>query len=183
MGAGSQHSGGLVVYRDIPAELRSLVEPVVADHGLELVDLDLVRGRGPWVVRVIVDRAEGDGRVPIERCAALSRELGSQLDAVDAIPARYTLEVSSPGLDRRLSREKDFRAACGSEVRIETREPLGGRRRFRGRLLGFEEDTARVEVDGQPLSIPFSAVAKANTIYQFSRADFARAGKAGDRSA
>ena len=79
---------------------------------------------------------------------------------------------------RRISGQRAAR-----EVRIETREPLDGRRRFRGRLVGFEEDTARVEVDGQSLAIPFSAVAKANTIYQFSRADFARAGKAGDRSA
>ncbi len=171
------------MYRDIPAELGSLVEPVVADHGLELVDLDLVRGRGPWVVRVIVDTLDGDGRVPIERCAALSRELGSHLEAADAIPTRYTLEVSSPGLDRRLAREKDFQAACGAEVWIETRQPLDGRRRFRGRLLAFEDGTARVEVDGLPIAIPFAAVGKANTIYQFSRADFARPAKAGSRSA
>ncbi len=171
------------MYRDIPAELGSLVEPVVADHGLELVDLDLIRGRGPWLVRVIVDTLDGDGRVSIERCAALSRELGSQLDAVDAIPARYTLEVSSPGLDRRLSREKDFRAACGSEVWIETRQPLDGRRRFRGQLLAFDGGTAQVSVDGREVAIPFDAVSKANTIYQFSRADFARPAKAGDRSA
>ena len=105
-----------------------MVEPVGVDHRLELVDLDLLKGRGPWVVRVIVDTTEGDGRVSIERCVALSREIGSLLDARDAIPSRYQLEVSSPGLDRRLSREKDFRAACGSEVSLETRQPLDGRR-------------------------------------------------------
>lgn len=171
------------MYRDIPAELGNLVEPVVAAHGLELVDLDLVRGRGSWVVRVIVDTLEGDGRVAIERCAALSREIGSQLDAANAIPNRYLLEVSSPGLDRRLAREKDFVAACGSEVFIETREPLGGRRRFRGRLVSFEGGVARAEVDGVAVEIPFAAVAKAHTIYQFSRADFARPAKGGDRPA
>jgi ribosome maturation factor RimP len=163
--------------------LGSLVEPVVVDHGLELVDLDLVRGRGAWVVRVIVDTLEGDGRVPIGRCAALSRELGSQLEAADAIPNRYILEVSSPGLDRRLSREKDFHAACGSEVFIETAQPLEGRRRFRGRLLSFEEGVARLEVDGREAAIPFAAVSKANMIYEFSRADFARPAKAANRSA
>jgi ribosome maturation factor RimP len=171
------------VYRDIPAELGSLIEPVVVDHGLELVDLDLVRGRGPWVVRVIVDTLDGDGRVPIGRCAALSRELGSQLDAAEAIPVRYTLEVSSPGLDRRLAREKDFQAACGSEVWIETRQPLDGRRRFRGRLLSFEAGVARVAVDAIEVAIPFEDVAKAHTIYEFSRADFARPAKVGNGSA
>jgi ribosome maturation factor RimP len=171
------------VYRDIPAALGRLIEPVVLEHGLELVDVDLVRGRGPWMVRVIVDTLEGDGRVPIGRCAALSRELGSQLEAADAIPSRYTLEVSSPGLDRRLSREKDFLAACGCEVFVETREPLDGRRRFRGKLRGFEAGVAHMEVDGKEAAIPFAAVSKANTIYQFSRADFARPAKAGNRSA
>jgi len=171
------------VYRDIPPDLGELIEPVVVDHGLELVDLDLVRGRGPWVVRVFVDTTDGDGGVSVERCAALSREIGSQLEAADAIPHRYTLEVSSPGLDRRLGREKDFVAACGHEVRIETREPLDGRRRFRGLLQGFEEGVARVLVDGHERSIPFAAVSRAHTVYQFSRADFARPRRAGRGSA
>lgn len=135
------------------------------------------------MVRVIVDTLEGDGRVAIERCAALSRELGSQFEAADAIPSRYVLEVSSPGLDRRLAREKDFVAACGAEVFIETHQPLDGRRRFRGQLLAFEAGVARVSVDGKPVEIPFSAVSKANRFYQFSRADFARPQKAGDESA
>jgi ribosome maturation factor RimP len=86
----------------------------------------------------------------------------------------YRLEVSSPGLDRLLAREKDFRAACGSEVWIETRQPLDGRRRFRGQLITFEEGVARLTVDGCEVGIPFADVAKANTIYKFTRADFAR---------
>lgn len=166
------------MYRDIPEEIQGLVEPVVVDHGLELVDLDLLRGRGPWVVRVIVDTQEGDGRVSVERCAALSRELGSLFDAHDTIPARYTLEVSSPGLDRRLGREKDFAAVCGSEVSLETRAPLEGRRRFRGRLLAFADGEARLAVDGREVVIPFASVAKAHRIYEFSRADFKKPGKA-----
>jgi len=119
------------MYRDIPEELRTLIEPIVQAHGLELVTADLVRGRGPWELRVTVDTPVGDGHVSIDACAALSREIGTSLDAVDAIPNRYKLEVGSPGLDRRLGREKDFANACGSEVAIETRRPLDGRRRFR----------------------------------------------------
>lgn len=166
------------MYSDIPAELGALVEPVVVDHGLELVDLELLKGRGPWVVRVIVDTTEGDGRVSIERCVALSREIGSLLDARDAIPSRYNLEVSSPGLDRRLAREKDFRAACGSEVSVETRQPVGGRRRFRGVLRAFEGGVARLLVDGTEYEVPFEAVSRAHVIYHFSRADFAKPGRA-----
>ena len=166
------------MYSDIPAELGALVEPVVVSHGLELVDLDLLKGRGPWVVRVIVDTTEGDGRVSIERCAALSREIGFLLEAGDVIPNRYQLEISSPGLDRRLSREKDFQAACGSEVSLETRQPLDGRRRFRGLLQGFEGGVARLLVDGREFEISFGSISRAHVIYHFSRADFAKPGRA-----
>jgi ribosome maturation factor RimP len=163
------------VYRDIPEELRALIEPVVESAGLELVDVLVTRGRRPWLLRVTIDTPEGDGRVPVDRCAEVSREIETHLDAADAVPAEYRLEVSSPGLDRLLAREKDFTAACGSEVRIETRRPLEGRRRhFRGQLIAFEGGVARLTVDGRDVEIPFADVAKANTIYKFTRADFAR---------
>ncbi|UCE87741.1 MAG: ribosome maturation factor RimP [Deltaproteobacteria bacterium] len=162
------------VYRDIPEGLRTVIEPVLHDHGLELIDVDLVKGRAPWLVRITVDTPACDGRVTVDACARVSREIGTQLEVGDAIPVSYRLEVSSPGLDRRLGREKDFAQACGSEVRIETRRPLDGRRRFRGQLLGFENGVARVTVDGSEVEIPFAEVAKANTVYPFSRADFGR---------
>lgn len=162
------------MYRDIPEEMRAVIEPIVDDHGLELVDVDLKRGRGPWTLRVIVDTSEGDGRVSVEACAEVSREIGSHLDAGDLIPARYTLEVSSPGFDRVLAREKDFAAVRGREVRIETRAPRNGRRRFRGRLLGFEAEVARLLVDGEEVEIAFADVARANAVYEFTREDFAK---------
>jgi ribosome maturation factor RimP len=161
------------VYRDIPEEMRALIEPVVEDAGFELVDILLSQGRPPRLLRITIDNPNGDGRVPVECCAEVSREIETHLDATDAIPAAYRLEVSSPGLDRTLAREKDFAAACGSEVRIETRQPVDGRRRFRGRLVAFEEDVARLDVDGNAVEIPFAEIAKANTIYEFTRDDFA----------
>jgi ribosome maturation factor RimP len=162
------------VYRDIPEDLRELIEPVVEAAGLELVDAALVRGRQPWLLRVTVDTPACDGRVGVDACAGLSRELGTHLDAVDAIPVSYRLEVSSPGLDRVLAREKDFAAACGAEISLETRRPLDGRRRFRGLLVAFEGGVARLRVDGSECAIPFDAVARAHTIYHFTRADFAK---------
>ena len=144
------------MYRDIPPELRELIEPVVEDHACELVDVEIQLGHGPGVVRVTVDSVAGDGRVPIERCAEVSREIGTQLDAADAIEGRYRLEVSSPGLDRMLAREKDFSNACGHEVKIQTRRPVEGRRRFRGVLEAFRDGVVRVVVDGEAVEIPFA---------------------------
>ena len=151
-----------------------MIEPVVEAAGLELVDVSLVRGRQPWSLRVTIDTRAGDGRVPVDACASVSREVATHLDAADAIPVSYRLEVSSPGLDRLLAREKDFSAACGEEVAIETRQPLDGRRRFRGTLVAFEGGVARMRVDGSECAIPFDAVARAHTIYHFTRADFAK---------
>jgi ribosome maturation factor RimP len=166
------------VYLDIPEEMRAMIEPIVADHGLELVDIERHQGRPPWTVRVIVDTRAGDGRVPIERCADVSREIAAHLDARDAIPVAYSLEVSSPGLDRVLTREKDFAAACGREIKLETRAPIAGRRRFRGRLLGYEHGQVRLLVDGVEHQIAFAEVAKAKALYEFTRDDFGK-GKGG----
>jgi ribosome maturation factor RimP len=164
------------VYSDIPNDIRRLVEPIVQDHGLELVDVEFSRGRPPWRLRVVVDTPEMDGRVTVDRCADVSRELGARLDAAGAIETRYLLEVTTPGFDRVLARDKDFAAACGSEIRLETRRPIDGRRRFRGRLDGFEGDRLRLRVDGQEVEIRLAEVARANGVYEFTREDFARAG-------
>lgn len=165
------------MYRDIPEPLRALVEPVVADHGFELVVADVLRGPSGSVVRIVIDTRAGDGRVGIDECARVSREIETCLDASDAVRPPYTLEVSSPGLDRVLGREKDFAAACGSEVKIETRRPIDGRRRFRGELIAFEAGRVHVRVDGKPFEIAFDDVAKANQVYHFSTADFAKGSK------
>jgi len=162
------------IYRDIPENLRALIEPVVDEHGCELVDVEVSRGQGKGLLRIVVDTPRADGRVPIERCVAISREVETLLDAADAMPGAYQLEVSSPGLDRVLAREKDFSAARGREIRLRTRRPIEGRRRFRGRLMAFEEDVLRMEVDGEEALIPFGEVEKANEIYEFTRADFAK---------
>lgn len=175
------------MYRDIPQELLQAVEPVVGDHGCELVDVEVTGGSSKSsVVRLTVDTLEGDGRVPVELCARISREVGAQLDARDAIAGAYNLEVSSPGLDRVLSREKDFAAARGKEVKLKTRRPVGGRRRFTGSLIDFEqgegEAVAVVCVDGREYRIPFAEVEKANSIYQFSREDFSSSSEKSSRA-
>jgi len=161
------------VYRDIPREFKSVIEPVVEDHGLELVDIERAGGKNAILLRITVDTPALDGRVNIERCAELSREVGTLIEASGIIEGAYRLEVSSPGLDRKLSREKDFAAACGSSLLLETRMPLDGRKRFQGVLKEVREGAILLELEGREVSIPFSEVRKANKLYEFSRADFA----------
>jgi ribosome maturation factor RimP len=166
--------GDMKLYRDIPGGLRELIEPIVADHGCELVDAETLGGQGAQVLRITIDTPECDGRVPVGRCEDVSREVETSLDATEAMRGRYRLEVTSPGLDRHLGREKDFVASVGRDLKLETRRPLDGRRRFRGRLLAFEENEVRMTVDGGEVAIPFDEVARANTVYEFSSADFGR---------
>jgi ribosome maturation factor RimP len=154
------------MYKDIPHELRSVLEPLVRDHGLELVDAPFSEG-GRARLTVILDTPAGDGLVPVEACAAVSREIGHALDAVGCIDGAYLLEVTSPGLDRTLAREVDFERAVGRKVSVVTREPRDGRRRFTGKLLAFEAERARIETDAGAVEIPFAEIARAKSFYPF----------------
>ena len=153
------------MYRDIRPELLEVIEPIVTDHGLEIVDADLVGGGGRRRLRVVVDTPQGDGLVTVGDCAAVSREIGHALDIADLVSGAYVLEVSSPGVDRVLGREKDFERCVGRRIAIETRAPMDGRRNFRGELLAFEGGEVRVQTESGSVEIPFEAVARAHAIY------------------
>ena len=173
------------MYHDIPEDLRLLIEPIVDECSCELVDVVVQRSASEGLIRIVIDHKNGDGRVSIENIESVSREVGVQLDAADFMSGRYRLEVTSPGLDRVLAREKDFIAATGSQVKLQTRRPIESRKRFRkkfkGTLKSFEDGIAQIEVDNEIVQIPFGEVEKANSIYQFSREDFA-GGSAGEAS-
>ncbi len=150
------------MYQDIPKNLLGVIEPVVRDHGLELVDAQLGQGPGRARLQVVVDTPAGDGRVTVDTCAAVSREIGHGLDAGDFFSgASYLLEVCSPGVDRTLAREKDFARVVGRRVALETKQPLEGRRRFRGELVAFDGDAAQLHTEGGDYRIPFSCIARA----------------------
>lgn len=161
------------MYRDIPEDLKSIVEPVIEERGCELLDVSIRPSAGEGLVRIVIDSRSGDGRVPMADLEAISREVGFQLEAADYMSGRYRLEVTSPGLDRVLAREKDFVAAEGLEVKIQTRRPVDARKRWRGVLVGIRDGIVSLKVDGTEVRIPFEEVEKANSIYQFSRDDFA----------
>jgi len=158
-------SQNTAMYKDIPADLRRVVEPVVHAHGLELVDAGMGRGPARSLVRIVVDTPAGDGRVRIDECAAISREVGHSLDVSDLLPAAYTLEVCSPGVDRTLGREVDFVRAIGRQVAIESRAALDGRRRFKGELVAFDGAVATVQCDGAEFAIPFAAIERAQAFF------------------
>lgn len=135
--------------------LIALIEPVVADLGCELVDLDL----NPGLVRIFVDRADG---VRIEDCERVSREVSALLDVEDPIPTAYRLEVSSPGFDRVLRTSAHFERFVGARVWIELKVPrAGGRRRYTGRLTAVEDEGITLEVDAESVSVQFGEIGKA----------------------
>ncbi len=153
------------MYMDIPPALLRVIEPVAADHGLEVVDASVHAGGGRARVVVTLDTPRGDGRVTLDRCAAVSREISHGLDAADFMSAPYVLEVTSPGVDRALGRAIDFERVVGREVRVETRELLGGRRHFRGRLAAFAEGCVNVETAAGDFRIPFHEIQEAQAFY------------------
>lgn len=157
-----------VMYKDIPEALRRVVEPVVKAHGLELVDAHVGRGPTRSLVRVIVDTPGGDGRVLVDECAAVSRELGHGLDVAELVRGAYTLEVTSPGVDRTLAREIDFERAVGRVVALETRAAIGGRRRFKGELVAFDGTVATLKGEGGEHAIPFAAIERAKAFFPFA---------------
>ncbi len=160
--------------------LIQVIEPVCLAHGVELVDVSVLREPGGAVLRVLIDRevagAEGaqpGSGVSLADCQSVSRDLSVALDVNEAVAPkiRYRLEVSSPGLDRPLTRRRDFEKYAGREVRVQTRLPLPGddsRRKFAGVLRGLEGDLVRVEDGPAVFQIPLTAIAKANVVYKFA---------------
>jgi len=124
-----------LVETGVAAEVAALAEPVLEEFGLRLVRV-LMSGRDGGTVQIMIDRAGSD--VTVEDCADASRAISPLLDAHDPIPGRYHLEVSSPGIDRPLVRPSDFDEWAGHEAKLELREPVDGRKRFRGVIDGYD---------------------------------------------
>ena len=147
------------------AELRNrlidLSEPLLAQLGFELVDLELAAGRSHAQLRVFIDRPDG---VVIEDCERVSKELSALLDVSDPIPTAYTLEVSSPGLDRVLRTPAHFERFVGSRVHVELIAPKAGRRRYTGALRQTDGDAVTLEVDGVMERLAFADIGRARLV-------------------
>src|SRR5262245_42480794 len=134
----------LIVEQGVAARVAAIAEPVIEGLGLRLVRVK-ISGLSGCTVQIMAERP--DGTMTIEDCEALSRALSPVLDVADPIERAYRLEISSPGLDRPLVRRSDFDRYSGHTVKIEMAVAVDGRRRFRGLLLGTQDDTARIRRD------------------------------------
>ena len=149
-----------------------MAERVAAGHGLDIFDVQFRREASGMVLRVQIDRpgpaATADDSVSVEDCAAVSRDLSAVLDVEDIVPTAYTLEVSSPGLDRPLRGAGDYRRFAGRRVKLVTREAVNGQTFFRGRLGGVEDGKVVIEAeDRRRHLVPMGIITRANLEVEF----------------
>ncbi len=151
----------LIATTAIDKRLAAIAQPVIEDLGFELVRLRLMGGRTA-TLQIMADRP--DGGIEVDDCALISSTLSAVFDVDDPIDSEYTLEVSSPGLDRPLTRLKDFANWEGHEAKIETTELIEGQRRFKGPLRGVENDEVLIEIPQGTIGLKFDWLADAKLV-------------------
>ncbi len=144
-----------------PEKLHAMVEPVVTAMGYELVGVEFHRQPGSNLLRVYIDQPRG---VSLDDCEAVSNQLSAMLDVEDPIKGRYTLEVSSPGLDRPLFVREHFERFAGQKVKIRLSIPREGRRNYTGMLQGVEDEVVIIVADGQELRLPLVEIEQARLV-------------------
>ena len=142
-------------------ELAELLEPVLGRLGYELADLEVRSGGKGGLVRVFIDKPDG---IDLDDCEKVSLAVSALLDVEDPVPGKYTLEVSSPGLDRKLTKVAHFQRFVGEVVKVQMRLPIEGRRRFRGKLMSLDDENIVVEVDGEPHSLALATIDTARLV-------------------
>ena len=149
----------------VAAEVAALIEPALNDMGFRLVRVTVSKRDGT-TVQIMAERP--DGTITVEDCADISRNLSPLLDTHDPIAGHYTLEISSPGIDRLLARTSDFEAWAGHEAKVETKELVAGRKRFRGTIQGLAGSEVRIEVPpdqgGPEVRLPIGIIAEARLV-------------------
>ena len=138
-----------------------MLEPTVERLGYELADLEVRLGSKGGMVRVFIDKPEG---IDLEDCEKVSLAVSALLDVEDPVPGNYNLEVSSPGLDRKLTKVEHFQRFEGDTVNVKMRFPIEGRRRFRGTLVSSDDENIVVEVDGESHSLPLKTIDTARLV-------------------
>ena len=152
-----------VLQMDLERRIAELIEPSLEGMGYELVRV-LLQGRQRAVLQIMAERKDG-AAMTVEDCADISRQISAILDVDDPIEAPYSLEVSSPGIDRPLTRPKDYQTYAGFEVKLEASEPVEGRKRFRGKLLGLDEHgCVKLSAEGVEWAVPLTVVSGAKLV-------------------
>ena len=144
--------------RDFTGEVRSLASDAIRAEGAMLVDMEFRREPSGWVLRLFIDKAGGIG---VEDCKKVSEVVGTILEVEDPIPHAYTLEVSSPGLTRRLRRAEDWNLAVGRLVKVVTHQPVAGKQSMTGRLISADPVSVRMDVDGEAIELGYELIARA----------------------
>jgi ribosome maturation factor RimP len=160
-----EKEGGTTV-ADLEA-VRAAVGPVLSHLALELFDLELVGSGRARTLRLTVDRAEG---LDLDALAAASERVSATLDTADVISGPYTLEVSSPGVERPLRRPDQFRRYVGTEVSVKSKEATSGARRHRGTLVEADDEGVVLDVEGERRRFPYEGIAQAKTVFEWGPA-------------
>ncbi|NLS44938.1 MAG: ribosome maturation factor RimP [Firmicutes bacterium] len=148
--------------KDIEAMVTTMLEKIVEDVDIEIVDVIFDREGGQWFLRVYICRPEG---ISIDHCTFINEALGKELDSLDPIPHSYILEVSSSG-EKPLRKESDYIRFRGRRVLINTYAPINGKKSLEGRLLGLEDDTIKLDINGEHVHIPFDKVSRARLVVE-----------------
>ena len=147
----------------IAQSVMDLIEPVLEAEGLELVDVEYKKEGPNWILRIFIDK---EGGVTVADCQKVSHLTGDLIDVEETIKIPFNLEVSSPGLDRSLKREKDFLKFKGKRIRLHSLSPIDNKRKFTGILADFKDQIIFIDLDGKPFEIPLSQVTKANLVIE-----------------
>lgn len=149
---------------DATARIGGLARRVADDLQLEVLHVEFWPERSPALVRIYIDKPGG---VNLDDCKNVSRQLGVLLEVEDFIRQRYTLEVSSPGIERPLFKSEDYQKFQGREIRLHAHSNIDGRRKFTGVIESFEDGMLRLECEGHRFDIPYSQIKKANLVHKF----------------
>jgi ribosome maturation factor RimP len=150
--------------RTAPANVQNLIEPVISALGYELVGVEYLSQGRRSLLRIYIDHTDG---INVHDCERVSHQVSGVLDVEDVIRGQYTLEVSSPGLDRPLFTKEQFQRYIGSEVNIRLSIAQQGRKKFKGILRGIDDTNVFLNVDEEEISLPFNAIEKANLVPVF----------------
>jgi len=135
-------------------KVKELISNLLQDNGIELVDISYRRGKGTMILKLLVDK---EGGITLDDCSRLNEDIGKVLDEANAMPDKYLLEVSSPGLDRHLKTKRDFERVMGKKIYVHTYEPIQEKRDYVGNVSGVDEETVTVD----NVKIPLNKISKA----------------------
>lgn len=150
--------------KDYEARTETLLEPIVAEYGVRVYDVEYVKEGSDWYLRAYIDKDEG---VTIDDCENVSRALNVKLDEEDYIEDAYILEVSSPGLGRKLTKERHFRQSMGLEVELKTYKPVDKQKEFVGILSDYDNGTVTIDCDGISRSFTKEEIANVRLTFDF----------------